>query len=213
MEINDSFLKTVGDSGANDILAEMGEITIDSIVGNDAISQIPIIGTLRSLYKINNSVSDYLFIQKLLKFFNELGQISDSKKEKMILRIGKDEKYRDRVGDDLLEIINKIDNSDKPRLIAKLFIAYIEEIISLEKFFKYSQIINHSFLPDLMKISDYDLGQVLSIEDSSSLLSLGLLEVKTIQRTGSVSMMSQAQNNQIEFVLNPNGRELSNLLN
>lgn len=213
MEINDSFLKTVGDSGANDILAEMGEITIDSIVGNDAISQIPIIGTLRSLYKINNSVSDYLFIQKLLKFFNELGQISDSKKEKMILRIGKDEKYRDRVGDDLLEIINKIDNSDKPRLIAKLFIAYIEEIISLEKFFKYSQIINHSFLPDLMKISDYDLGQVLSIEDSSSLLSLGLLEVKTIQRTGSVSMMSQAQNNQIEFVLNPNGRELYDLIN
>lgn len=213
MEINDSFLKTVGDSGANDILAEMGEITIDSIVGNDAISQIPIIGTLRSLYKINNSVSDYLFIQKLLKFFNELGQISDSKKEKMILRIGKDEKYRDRVGDDLLEIINKIDNSDKPRLIAKLFIAYIEEIISLEKFFKYSQIINHSFLPDLMKISDYDLGQVLSIEDSSSLLSLGLIEVKTIQRTGSVSMMSQAQNNQIEFVLNPNGRELYDLIN
>ena len=131
----------------------------------------------------------------------------------MILRIGKDEKYRDRVGDDLLEIINKIDNSDKPRLIAKLFIAYIEEIISLEKFFKYSQIINHSFLPDLMKISDYDLGQVLSIEDSSSLLSLGLIEVKTIQRTGSVSMMSQAQNNQIEFVLNPNGRELYDLIN
>jgi len=212
MKINDSFIQTIGDNGAKDILAEMGEITIDSIVENDAINQIPIIGTLRSVYKIANSVSDYLFIQKLLKFFNELGQISDEQKEKMKLRIQNDLEYQNKVGDHLLEVINKIDDSDKPKLIAKLFRAYIDEKIDLQKFFKYSQIINKSFLPDLLSIKKYYSGQTLSIEESSSLLSLGLLEVKTKKQTQNVSLGGLARNNQIEFTLNSVGKELYDLI-
>jgi hypothetical protein len=212
MKITDSFIQTVGDNGAKDILSEMGEITIDSIVDNDAINQIPIIGTLRSVYKIANSVSDYLFIQKLLKFFNELGQISEEQKEKMKSRIQSDVEYQDKVGDHLLEVISKIDDSGKPKLIAKLFRAYIDEKIDLQKFFKYSQIINNSFLPDFMKIYKYYSGQTLSIEESSNLLSLGLLEIKTKTQTQNISLRGLASNNQIEFILNSAGKELYDLI-
>lgn len=212
MNINDSFLQTVGDNGAKDILTDMGEITLDSIVDNESINQIPIIGTLRSIYKISNSVSDYLFIQKLLKFINELGLLSDEQKESMKNRIQSDSKYRDKVGDHLLEIINKIDDTDKPRLIAILFRAYIDEKIDLQKFFKYSQIINRSFLPDLLNLNKYILGESISIEESSSLLSLGLLEVRTKTKTANISLGDLGKNNQIEFTLNPVGQELYQLI-
>jgi len=212
MNINDSFIKTVGDNGAKDILTDMGEITLDSIVDNESINQIPIIGTLRSIYKISNSVSDYLFIQKLLKFFNELGSISDEQKESMKSRIQSDIKYRDRVGDHLLEIIDKIDDTEKPKLIAVLFRAYIDEKIDLQKFFKYSQIINRSFLPDLFNLKRYILGEAITIEESSSLLSLGLLEVRTKTKTANISLGDLGMNNQIEFILNPIGQELYHLI-
>ena len=213
MGVNDSFLKTIGDNGAKDILSEMGEITIDAIIDNDAINQIPIIGTLRSLYKITNSVSDYLFIQKLLKFLQELGEVSEQDKNDIKIRIQSDSKYRDKVGDHLLEIINKIDDTDKPRYIAKLFRAYIDNKIDLNEFFKYSQIINRSFLPDLMCLSKYISGQTVTIEESSSLLSLGLVEVKTRTQMNNISLGSIGRNNQIEFILNPLGIKLHSLIN
>ncbi len=213
MNINDSFIKTVGDNGAKDILSEIGEITIDSVVNNEAINQIPIIGTLRSLYKITTSVSDYLFIQKLLKFFQELGEISGEEKENMKKKIQSDTKYRNKVGDHLLEIINKIDDTDKPKLIAKLFRAYIDNKIDLNEFFKYSQIINKSFLPDLFNINKYLSGETVTIEESSSLLSLGLIEVKTKTQTKNIRLGSIGMNNQIEFILNPVGKKLFSLIN
>ncbi len=117
MGVNDSFLKTISDNGVKDILSEMGEITIDFVIDNEAINQIPIIGTLRSLYKITNSVSDYLFIQKLLKFLQELGEISE-KKDDLNNRIQSDPKYRAKVGDLLLEIIDKIDDTDKRHFVS-----------------------------------------------------------------------------------------------
>jgi hypothetical protein len=213
-EINDSIISTIGDNGAKDILSEMGEITIDKIINNDAIDQIPIISILRSTYKIANSVSDYFFIQKLLKFLNSIGQISDAEKETLKNKIHDDPKYRDKVGIHLLEIINKIDDTDKPTIIAKLFRAFLDGKIDLQRFFKYSQIVNRSFLPDLEKLKELNSGQALTPIESSSLIGLGLIEIRTkAKKPGELKLGAIAMSNQIEFILNSTGEELFNLMN
>lgn len=212
MDINDSLLTTISNNGAKNIFSDIGEITIDSIIQNDAIDSIPIIGTLKSLFKITNSVSDYLFIQKLLKFIFELGEITEEQKESMQKRLKSDETYQNKLGDQLLEIINKIDDTEKPKLIAKVFRAYIQERISLQQFFKYSQIINRAFLPDLYSIEKIISGNTLTVEESSSLLSLGLLEVKTKTKQKNISIGDMGKNNQIEFVINPIGKKIFELI-
>lgn len=212
MDVNNSLVRTISDNGAKDILSDMGEITLDNIINNEALNQIPIIGTLRNVYKIANSVSDYLFIQKLLQFLKELGNVSYSEREKVRIKIEEEERFGYKVGLHLLEIINKIDDSEKPVVIAKLFKAYIEEKIDIQKFFKYSSIINKSFLPDLKKLNEISNGQTISIEDSSSLLGLGLLEVKTKTQMNNISLGSIGGNNQIEFKLNGIGKELHELM-
>jgi len=212
MEIDKSLIKTIGKNGAQDILSNMGELTLDSIIENEAINQIPIIGTLRSAYKITNSISDYLFIQKLLKFLKELNTLSIDEKDKMKSKIDNEDKYGKKIGENLLEIINKIDDNDKPKIIAKIFKAYINQEIDFQYFLKFSQIVNKSYLPDLLNLTDFATGQSFSNEKSSGLFSMGLLKIDTIQYSGQVSLSSVAEREQFEYILNSDGMKLLYIL-
>jgi hypothetical protein len=212
MDINESLIKTVGNNGAIDIISDIGEISLDNIIGNENINQIPIIGTLRSIYKIANSISDYLFVKKLLKFLQELGEVSEEQKLELNIKIQSDFQYNKKIGEKLLEIIDKVDDTDKTRIIALLFRAFIEGKIDLQKFFKFSQLTNKAFLPDIIAFSRQDLTKVYTAQESSSLLGLGLIEVRTKTKKQNISLGDIGMNNQIEFVLNEIGVEYFKLL-
>jgi hypothetical protein len=212
MEIDKSLIKTIGENGAQDILSEMGELTLDSIIDNDSIGQIPIIGTLRSAYKITNSISDYLFIQKLLKFLKELNTLSITEKTEMKNRINNEEKYGKKVGENLLEIINKIDDNDKPKIISKIFKAYINKEIEFQHFLKFSQIVNKSYLPELLNLTEFYRGQSLTNENSSGLLSMGLIKISAKQYYGEISMRDLSEREQFEYILNTDGIKLMYIL-
>ena len=121
MIIEDTLIKTIYDNGSKEILSDLGELALDNIIRNDAINQIPLIGLLKSLYKISTSISDYFFIQSLLKFLNELANLSKKEKENMKSKIENEDGYENKIGEKLLGIINKIDDSEKPAIIAKIF--------------------------------------------------------------------------------------------
>ncbi|WP_165389578.1 hypothetical protein [Ancylomarina subtilis] len=212
MTIENSLMETISDNGAKDIISEMGELTLDAIIENDTIDQIPIIGTLKSIYKITNSISDHLFIQKLLKFINELGNLSEKEKAEMRSKIDNDKKYQNRIGESLLEIINKIDDSDKPEIIAKIFKSFISGFIELEEFIEFSQIVNRSYLPDLMNLCIFNSGQTLSNEYSGSLLSAGLIQIRQVTSSGEVSLRSLSEQEPYEYILNSKGEKLNAIL-
>ena len=210
MEIDKSLIITISENGGTDIISELGEITLDSIIDNDAINQIPVIGTLKSIYKITNSISDHLFIQKILKFLRELETLSDKEKTEMKLKI--DNAKDNKVGETLLEIINKIDDKNKPKIIAQIFKSYINGEIDFQEFQKFSQIINKSYLPDLMKLTDFFRGQPISNEYSSSLLSMGLIKISEKEYSGQVSLRSLSERQMFEYKLNEAGKKLMYIL-
>ena len=212
MEIDKSLIKTIGENGTQDILSEMGELTLDSIIQNESINQIPIIGTLRSAYKITNSISDYLFIQKLLKFLKELNTLSNEEKSEMKNRINNEEKFGKKVGENLLEVINKIDNNDKPKIIAKIFKSYINQEIDFQYFLKFSQIVNKSYLPELLNLTEFYTGQSLSSENSGGLLSMGLLKISAILYFEEINMRDISEKEQFEYILNSDGKKLLYIL-
>ena len=161
MEIDDSLLKTISDNGANDIISEMSEVTLDSIIQNDLIDKIPIISTLRSVYKISHSISDYLFIQKLLKFLYELRSLSEQEK--------------------------------------------------IHEFMKFCQIVNKSYLPDLMKLTNFARGQSLRSEYSGSLLSMGLLQINPTLYTREIKL-GLSEIDLYQYILNSDGKKLLMIL-
>ncbi|WP_111672807.1 hypothetical protein [Algoriphagus litoralis] len=206
MEIDKSLVKTVIENGGSDILSNLGEITLELVTNNEAISQIPIIGTLRSLYKITNSISDRIFIQKILKFLRELHTLSFEEKEKMKRKIEKDKK--NNIGENLLEIVNKIDNNNKFKIIGQIFRSYINEEIDFENLLRLSQIVNNSYLPDLMKLTFFARGQPISNPNSSALLSIGILKISEKKYIGENIFRSETELHFFEYTLNEAGKKL-----
>ncbi len=70
MNHNDLLIKSILSSGGEDILPDMGEITLEAVAKSDIVDKIPEIGWIKNLYSIGSGIENSFFIKKLLLFIN-----------------------------------------------------------------------------------------------------------------------------------------------
>ena len=156
----------------NDLL----EAGIDSVVNNEFIKEIPIVGTLHSLCKIGISIRDKIFLKKILKFLNEIKNISIKERIEFISKIESNQSYRKKVGDHLIMIIDNINDFEKAEIIGKLFSNTIKNNISYDIFLKLSHIVEICYIDDLKKIKKFEkLNECNDFYAIDALYNLGLL--------------------------------------
>jgi hypothetical protein len=76
------------------------------------------------LANVGISISDRILIRKIIKFLGSLGDISDKMRHAMIQKLEADEAYGRKVGEHLIEILDRLDAHRKPQMIASVFKAY-----------------------------------------------------------------------------------------
>lgn len=146
----EKFEETLFEEIAN-IATEEGELLLNNIIGNEVIQNIPIANivvalgkTVQGLYNIN------LFYQT--KNFIETFRNNTISKEKL-------EKYKNRLKDNkrklqkelgrILIILNEIKDEEKSKLLAKFYLACINEEITWERFCEFADVIETIFVSDL----------------------------------------------------------------
>lgn len=174
-EIEKSLNDTIVKSDLTDLAADYSEIVIDSFLSDGVLKDIPIINTLIGLSKTGLAINDYLFLKKILNFLVNIKDIPKKSRENMIAQIEKSEKYQKNVGEAILLIINKLDDLEKPKLIGKIFKAFINEKICYESFLRLSQSIEKVFLPDLSSLVDFSKGKNVDYASQNNLFNAGLL--------------------------------------
>jgi len=143
-----SFSKTLKKSDLSSIAKNGIEISIDSVLNNGLLKDIPIVSTISSLIKTSYSISTYLFLKKIIAFLDGIANISKSRRNKMISIIDNSNKYKTKVGEKLLFILDKSDDTEKACLIAKAFCSFLKEDIDYSEFVKIAHIINNIFIED-----------------------------------------------------------------
>lgn len=153
---------------------------------------IPIIGSVIGLGKTAIGIKESLFLKKVIYFISEFKNISSAKRHEMIDKIDNSGKFRTKVGEKLLYIIERCDDHEKSQIIARLFSAFLLGTISYEEFLKASHIVDHLMNDDLKwfiargwenedswKYSDhsnYENGY-LKIDEVGSIATSGLFEI------------------------------------
>jgi len=107
------------------------------------------------------------------------------------LGLSKDADYRQRVGENLLLLLNRVDDIKKPELIAKLFKAFVEGKIDDEKYQKIGiaiDRINIQNIPHLIKFyHDYngenfeileERGNLIPDDALQDLVNCGLIDIR-----------------------------------
>ena len=175
--IQASFDLTLKDSDLQNLGTDIAEIAIDSVLKDGALKDLPIVGTLVSLSKVGANVHDRLFLKKIVCFLNPLRDVSAENRRLMIKNIDESKKYRIKVGEKLLYIIDKSDDYEKSELIGIVFKYFIEGNIEYDEFLEVASALNNLTIKDFKWFIKYKKYFNFSLDDIGSLIGSGLFNL------------------------------------
>lgn len=128
---------------------ESGEVLIDTLMREDVLSEIPVVGTAFRICKAADSIRDKAFAAKLHQFVVGLSSVSEDQKEKIREKFSENSAEATKIGETLLLVIERLTDMDKPLLLGKVFLAYIDGALTSSDLRRLSQAIDLAFFDDL----------------------------------------------------------------
>ena len=130
------------------ITGEYLELGLDALVEDGLLKDIPIVSTAVAVYKIGKSIRERHYVAKLVSFLNGInnGIVDEEKREKYRKKFATNEKFRNQELEYILILTDRYIGFDKPQMLAKLYLAYLDESINWMTFIKYAECIDR-FLP------------------------------------------------------------------
>lgn len=131
-------------------IGEYAEIGLDAVMEDGILKDIPIVSTAIAIYKIGGSIKERHNLKKLLVFLNELnnGILDEPKRKEYQQKFRSNEKFRNQEIEYLLVLIDRYISYDKPQMLAKLYLAYLEGIIIWEELTMYAEVVDRFLLLD-----------------------------------------------------------------
>lgn len=163
-------------SNLKDVSIDLAELTLDSILKNEALKSIPIVKTLLSIIETTQNISNYLFLKKIVTFLSNVKKISVKKRKEMINKIDNSGEYKTKVGETLLSLLDKCDSTEKAAYLGSWFAAFLKGKISYGLFLNGAHIINNVFLHDFeyFLLDDADW---MMVEDAYQEIAAGLFYI------------------------------------
>ena len=184
MENNNYLVESFGNSIGVDIAEFTGEViefTLDTCVGEDGIlKDIPFVSAALKLYNIANQVQEKYSFYKLNAFIKGVndGAVDSNEIERRKKKFYSNVKFRKQELEYILVLIERYIGLDKPTMLAKMYLAYLDDIISWKEFTVYAEVIDR-LLPgdinELEKGSQYDVHYKNASDALLRLVSLGLV--------------------------------------
>jgi hypothetical protein len=151
----DSLLETVGSDDLAALAIDFWEPILDKMVEDGPIREIPIIGSVLRIAKLGLDVTNYLFIKKVVRFLYHLQEIPLSERQKFLAELNKDESYRQRVGEQLLLSLHRLDDMQKPELLSRVFSAFIRGEIDFVTYRKLCTAIDRMKMYHMQSLVDF----------------------------------------------------------
>lgn len=141
------------DSVALEKLGELTEMGVDSILDNELLKSIPVIGIISKASGAFLAIKERLFLRKIIYFLNEVSNSPHIKRQQFLIDISKDQGSREKAGAALMLLLDKLDDINKPELIGRIYSAKISGSISFEELNRFSMMVTQLYLPDLLDLA------------------------------------------------------------
>lgn len=176
--LSKDLVNSIVSSNASQVYIDIGEALLDTKINDEIIKNIPILSTIYNLSKAFISISDKLFLKKVMSFLYELKSIDKDKIENFKLKMDSDDKFQNKVGEQLIFIIDKCEDDEKSVIVGKIFKAYLNEEITYEDFLMLSKSIE---LLGIWDINEFKTNKYWDFSWSGNLIAAGLLSQELIR--------------------------------
>lgn len=164
--------ETLVQSDLSSVVMDGVEIGIDQCLSDGILKDIPIINSIASIVKATQSISNYLYLKKIVSFLNGIKDVPKEKREQEIRKIEESKKYRNKVGEQLLFILDHYEDDIKAEYISYWFRAFLNSEIDYSDFIQGASAINKITTEDFKA---YIRGSIDLYCDSSVYIGAGLL--------------------------------------
>lgn len=117
-----------------DIAVDFGEVLLDSTLEDGIIKDIPILGTIYSIFKAGRNIKETYFLKKLLIFIQNTSKIPVERRIAFWEEMNKNPKTKEELGDKLIQLLDRIDEIKKAHWISFAFEDLIHGKISQNEF-------------------------------------------------------------------------------
>ena len=131
------------------LAVEVAEVGLDQLLDEEVLKDLPIVGGFVRAYKTALSIRDRTFFNKVTRFLIKLNSISDEEKKGFREDIKSDPKLRRRVGETLLLVLDRLDDLEKPEILAVMFKEYLSNGMDFTLFKRLASAIDIAFIEDL----------------------------------------------------------------
>lgn len=163
-----------------DILSNIAEIGLDTVLNDGFLKEVPILSTAVNMYKIGNSLRERYYVKKMASFVLALnnGIADDSMRKYYRRKITDDPKRSNKELEYILILIDRYLHANKPSLLAKLYLSYLDDCITWNDFTKYAEVVDR-FLPGdcetLLSADTYKTERDINTDSIQRLIALGLV--------------------------------------
>lgn len=167
------------------VIANNGEVILDSVTNSTLVEKIPVFGTILSVYKVGKALEHIHNLKKLETFIRKIGNgcASDVEISQHVqVLLAKRKNLKDELG--LISIIlERIIDEEHVDFLAKIYLSYIAKKISWKDFLQFSTIVER-FLPgDIQSFKRFV--EIAETDDPvlARAYSLGLVDIKSSLNT------------------------------
>lgn len=176
-KIQESFDQSLIDDNLKNITTDFTEVAIDKLLDNNLIKDIPIISTFFNIISLGVNIHDKLFLKKILSFLYGIKDINLDDRKRIIKEIDESKKYRIKVGEKLLYIIDNCNDFESSEKIAEVFKYFIEQKITYNEFLKVANILEGLSSADFNWFIKERKNYYFDLSDVGDLISSGLFEL------------------------------------
>ncbi|WP_294994217.1 hypothetical protein [uncultured Stenotrophomonas sp.] len=192
MNLGKDLVVTVGAQELVPVAEDVIEALVDSSLDEGLLKDLPFLSTIFAVGKFGFSVRDRLLSQKIVKFLNEVATLSWSDRARAVDELAGNDGKQEKVGALLLDMLDKADMDEKPRLLGKLFVAMGRGEIRSDDYLRMATMINGVYAGDLRALAESKELDSLTMNRRFALQANGFLQYSIknpINPAGSVMSM------------------------
>ena len=153
-------IETLRNAEFQDIVKESSELLLDSFLQDGPVKDIPIIGWIIGVGKTAIAVRDRFLVRKVLRFLEGLSGVGDNERQQFSAKLEEDEKLGRHVGETLIVLLDRFDDTEKAAFLSKLFRSYVAQEIGFDEFRRMASSIERAYLADLRVLLSYASGKI-----------------------------------------------------
>jgi hypothetical protein len=137
--------------------AVVSALEVGSVLFEDAlpevVARVPALSAVASALGGISGIREKLLLKKIVYFLSEQDEVSEADRWEFRRRIETNPEEREKIGEYLILLLDRLDNTEKARLVGKLFSAFLRRRLTKDVFQLSCAGVDRAHLADLLAIA------------------------------------------------------------